>query len=134
MFDEAVVVVLADESYDDRHGLTRVSVLEVWKGPEALTGKSMDSRLTPPQSYMHGSRKERVLKFVRMAPHIDSGSSVHFDGEALRMNPSVTVHMIKTTLVKPNEKQTNQALQPTPMLVTPRADARVAPSAGVANL
>jgi len=28
----------------------------------------------------------------------------------------------------------NQALQPTPMLVTPRADARVAPSTGVADL
>jgi len=31
-------------------------------------------------------------------------------------------------------KRPNQALQPTPMLVTPRADARVAPSTGVADL
>ena len=31
-------------------------------------------------------------------------------------------------------KRPNQALQPTPVLVTPRADARVAPSTGVADL
>ncbi len=33
-----------------------------------------------------------------------------------------------------SERRPNQALQPTPMLVTPRADARVAPSTGVADL
>jgi len=35
-FAEAVVVVLADESYDDYHQLIHVSVVEGWKGPAIL--------------------------------------------------------------------------------------------------
>jgi hypothetical protein len=36
--------------------------------------------------------------------------------------------------IETKKKEPNQALEPTPTAVTPRADARVAPAAGVAHL
>jgi len=44
-----------------------------------------------------------------------------------RLDRMISFEMLET-------EEPNQALQPTPMLVTPRADARVAPSTGVADL
>lgn len=40
----------------------------------------------------------------------------------------------KRRLRRSRKKEPNQTLQPTPLLVTPRADARVAPSSGAADL
>lgn len=98
-FDEAVVVVLADESYDDHRKLVRVSVLEVWKGPPDLVGKTMDYRLGPPLEYAHSEKTERVLRFMPMTPHLDTGGSVFFTGDALRMNPTFTTSSLKAALV-----------------------------------
>jgi hypothetical protein len=98
-FDEAVVVVLAEQSYDDGNRLIRVSVLEVWKGPSVLIGKTMDSHLEAPMSYLHGAGKERVLKFMPMTPKLDTCATVHFDGDILRMNPALTTSSLKQVLI-----------------------------------
>jgi len=103
-YDEAVVVVLADESYDDRHKLIRVAVVEVWKGPPELVGKTMDSRLEEPLASMHSDRSERVLRFMPMTPHLDTASSVTFTGEVLRMNPALTVSSLRAALLSGKEK------------------------------
>ncbi|HVT72132.1 MAG TPA: hypothetical protein VHD61_03280 [Lacunisphaera sp.] len=104
-YDEAVVVVLADESYDDAHKLIRVSVLEVWKGPVDLAGKTMDSRLEAPLSYGHPEHSERVLRFMPMTPHLDTAGSVFFTGDELRMNPTLTVSSIKAALVEARKER-----------------------------
>jgi len=103
-FDEAVVVVLADESYDDHRQLVKIAVVEVWKGPGDLVGKTMDSRLEPPLSYLHSVAKERVLRFMPMTPHLDTSGSVFFDGETLRMNPVLSISLLKDALVNRQAK------------------------------
>ena len=104
-FDEAVVVVLADESYDDYRKLIHISVLEVWKGPAELAGKTMDSRLEPPLSYLHSEHTERVLRFMPMTPHLDTAGSVFFTGDVLRMNPALTANALKAALVNSKEER-----------------------------
>lgn len=98
-FDEAVVVVLADESFDDRHQLVRLTVVEIWKGPAMLTGRTMDHPLQPSLSHARGQGPQRVLRFVRLTPHVDSGETVYFDGDALRLNPALTVHSLRDALL-----------------------------------
>lgn len=98
-FGEAVVVVVANESYDDRHKLIRVEVLEVWKGPTDLVGKTMDAPLLPPLSYLHAKGVVRVLKFMPMTPHLGTSKTVRLSGDALGMNPAVTVETLKEALM-----------------------------------
>lgn len=98
-FDEAVVVVLADESYDDHHQLIKVTVREVWKGPQNLVGQTMSSRLEAPMSYTHPKGTERVLRFMPMTPHLDTVGSIFFEGDALRMNPVITVTSLREALI-----------------------------------
>lgn len=94
-FDAAVVVVIANHSYDDRHKLARVEVLEVWKGPADLIGKTMDAPLSPPLSANHGGGTMRVLKFMPMTPHLTTSGTVRLEGEALGLNPAVTLKVLK---------------------------------------
>ena len=100
-FDEAVVVVLADETFDDFRKLVHVSVLEVWKGPAGLVGKPMDYRLDPPMSYLHPNEKQRVLIFMPMTPYLYTSGTFSFDGDVLRSNPAFTIKSLKEALVKP---------------------------------
>ena len=100
-FDEAVVVVLADETFDDFRKLVHVSVLEVWKGPAGLVGKPMDYRLDPPMSYLHPNEKQRVLIFMPMTPYLYTSGTFSFDGDVLRSNPACTIKSLKEALVKP---------------------------------
>lgn len=97
-YDEAVVVVLADESYDDEHKLIRAVVREVWKGPANLTDKPMNAPLGPPLSYLHGQGSVRVLKFIYMTPTLNSGVSFKFDGDKLGLNPAITASDLKAIL------------------------------------
>ena len=100
-FEDAVVVVLVEESYNDSRHLILDSVIEVWKGPAALAGKSMNSSLQPPLANHHSLSKERALKFMFMTPHVDSIGWVMFNGESLRMNPALTVESLRKELCGP---------------------------------
>ncbi len=97
-YAEAVVVVLADESYDDRHKLTVVEVKEVWKGPDRLVGKTMNQPLQAPLSYLHAKGKRRVLKFMLMTPHLNSSSAVAIRDGVLGMNPEISIGMLRESL------------------------------------
>jgi len=103
-YDKAVVVVLADESYDDQHKLTIVKVIEVWKGPERLVGETMNQPLQAPMSYLHDKGTVRVLKFIHMTPHLNSSGTVTFREGMLGINPTITVEMLRESL-------TNQAIK-----------------------
>ena len=97
-YDEAVVVVLADESYDDQHKLTIVKVVEVWKGPVKLIGKTMNQPLQAPMSYLHDKGTVRVLKFMLMTPHVNSSTAVAIREGMLGMNPTIKVETLKESL------------------------------------
>ena len=99
LFDEAVVVVLADESYDDNRKVVLVTVREVWKGPQSLVGQTMNSDLRAPLSYLHNQGTQRVLRFMPMTPHLDTNSTFSFKGHVLKSNPAFTVESLKEALL-----------------------------------
>lgn len=98
LFSEAVVVVVADESYDDNLKVVHETAREVWKGPKSLVGKCLDDTLEPPLSYQHSSTTERVLLFLPLTPHIDTREAVFFSGDALRINPAITLDSLRVEL------------------------------------
>ena len=98
-FDEAVVVVLADESYDFERKLVAVSVIEVWKGPQSLVGKTMNTALKAPTAKHANEKGEfRVLRFMPMTPHLDTVFFAYFDDNVLRMNPAFTAEALRRAL------------------------------------
>lgn len=109
-YDEAVVVAMVTETYDDQHHTIHRTVLDVWKGPATLQGKPMNGRLEPPLSYLHSKTSETVLTFVALTPWAGGGRSVSFSGDRLRMNPALTVAELKAILVE--GKAPDPALEP----------------------
>ena len=87
----------------------------------------------------HDGRRERVLLYDALTSVGTSSGYIVCSGRSegprfvIPMQFSGSA-MILARLRRICAERANQALQPTPMLVTPRADARVAPSTGVADL
>ncbi|MCR6657736.1 MAG: GIY-YIG nuclease family protein [Opitutus sp.] len=78
----------------------------------------------------------KVLQRLGYGTSAASGSEYWmFDGELLdERRRRIEAEKFDESDGSDDREEPNQALQPTPMLVTPRADARVAPSTGVADL
>ena len=100
-FDEAVVVVLADETWGEGKKFVHETVLEVWKGPAGLVGKSMDWNPEPmiPMSNLHGTVTRRVIRFMPLTPFLDASSSIGCSGNVLVMCPALTIEAVKDALV-----------------------------------
>ena len=73
----------------------------------------------------YAAEQNRRIESGEMIPHIET---------TIRFPLFETCLVLGLLITLRASRRPNQALQPTPMLVTPRADARVAPSTGVADL
>ena len=110
--------------------------------------RSMPSRRTP-FGFVRTTKKKLWRRGANLLRHLSRGYTVMTERSlrllgapeisliGLRRGRSKSFRAWRWILSMKSEavrKRPNQALQPTPMLVTPRADARVAPSTGVADL
>lgn len=97
-YDEAVVVVLADETVDHERQLVNRTVVEVWKGPASLTGKPMNSKIERKLSYENMRGTQRALLFLPLTSFVTSSSSTYFFDSKLGMNPVLTIDDVRMAL------------------------------------
>ena len=98
-----------------------------WRGPELITRDTLAAgtkvTVTAVRRCINCPFEEVVDAEIRISGYrTEVTRPIHVDVKYLAPNFAT------------KREGPNQALQPTPMLVTPRADARVAPAVGVAHL